>query len=105
MSAVAAARPKRKRLSYPYEFRAQFNGRLTVMCPKCGKITQHALNWNTWHIQCKARECRTFMVIGLNAHVTERDHRGKSVRPVDMCFPAGSVIEFGPGNVHSLSTR
>src|ERR1700690_4021325 len=81
-------------LSTRYPLHLQITGTFSVSCPDCGHIQKHRLNWNTWKVRCRYRNCRVMIVFGIHGALIRAPGRlkRKPRRPPDTMFPELPVI-------------
>lgn len=81
-----------KLLKYPrYELRATMRGKLVYMCPICGMVQEHRIDWKQWRVRCYNEECRrTYAVAMLFRPLAGVNPRGAI--PPDMVFPRVPIV-------------
>jgi len=99
VSALQVAIPEHECQITRYPMRMQITGTFQILCPDCGHITRHRLNWNTWKIRCRYRNCRAMLLFGIHGAVIRAPGRlkRKPIRPVDSAFPELAVIRWRSG--------
>jgi hypothetical protein len=91
--------------------RAQWDGTLRFMCPRCGKIGIYSITFDTYKFRCTNNTCRKRWTVGLvfreaNANHGCCNHR-KQQTPSDMYFPTHELepLPWRSGDpIHKLIT-
>ncbi len=74
-----------------YQLRATMRGKLTYLCPICGVVQEHRVDWRKWRLRCINEDCHRVFAVGLVFRPLA-GHNAPGSLPPDMAFPRVPVI-------------